>query len=265
MMTESNNITPQTITDHLAICAKEADVELLYACESGSRAWGFPSPDSDYDVRFIYRHSADWYLHLESQPDAMDWFARNNELDFSGWDLKKTLTLFATCNLSLNEHLQSPIAYLSELNFVEELREKIPEYFLPVKAVHHYFSQAQKHWDSYQTDGQMKIKRFFYIFRPLLACVWIEEFASMPPTEFAKMLEQPTVSTDLRSVLLELIEQKRTTNEREVLEISPFLMQEIQTRLEVQSHKLETIASFFPMRDKKTLADLNAYFLRWIK
>ena len=258
-------MTPQTIGQHLNICAQEADVQIFYACESGSRAWGFPSPDSDFEVRFIYHHPMEWYLGLEPTSDTMNWFALNNELDFSGWDIRKVLTLFASCNLSLNEHLQSPITYASVPGFANTLREMIPDYFLPVKAIHHYFSQAQKQWTQYQTDGGMKIKRFFYIIRPLLACDWIFTYAVMPPTEFIRMLDIPSVSCEFKESLLTLIEQKRSTNERVAVEISPSLLQQTEIRLKTTFDKLDTLNTVFRVTHKKKLSDLNDFFLQLLK
>lgn len=259
------NITPETIGEHLANRAKEANVELLFACESGSRAWGFHSPDSDFDVRFIFRHPRDWYLRLESLSDTLEWFALDNELDFSGWDLKKTLKLFATCNVSLNEHLQSPIYYHNRPNFVESLRELIPSYFMPVKAMRHYFAMAQKQWDKYQSEGVISGKRFFYIMRPLLACEWIDATASMPPTEFVKMLDLTVVSRPFKDALLEMIEQKRTANERALVTPSPFLLSRAESLLTTRSENIETIAARFPKREHPALSELNSLFLRWLE
>lgn len=259
-----SNITPETIDKHLADRAEEAKVKLLFACESGSRAWGFHSPDSDFDVRFIFRHSRDWYLRLEPLSDTLEWFALDNELDFSGWDLKKTLKLFASCNVSLNEHLQSPVIYHNMPNFVESLRELIPVYFMPVKAMRHYFAMAQKQWDKYQTEGVISGKRFFYIMRPLLACEWIDATASMPPTEFVKMLDLMVVSRAFKDGLLEMIEQKRTAAERALVTPSSFLLSQAENLLKARSENIESLAARFPKREHPALSELNSLFFHWL-
>ncbi|MCL2624210.1 MAG: nucleotidyltransferase domain-containing protein, partial [Planctomycetaceae bacterium] len=105
-----------SISDALRDIERKHDCRVLHACESGSRAWGFPSPDSDYDIRFIYVHRRNWYLRLNESRDTHEWFAPG-DLDFSGWELRKALRLFRTCNLSLNEHLQSPIIYEKDDDF----------------------------------------------------------------------------------------------------------------------------------------------------
>ena len=89
---------------------REEDVRVLYACESGSRAWGFASPDSDYDVRFIYVHRPDWYLSIVDRRDVIE-RPIVDEYDLSGWELRKTLRLFRKSNPPLIEWLGSPIVY----------------------------------------------------------------------------------------------------------------------------------------------------------
>ncbi|MDO4571629.1 MAG: nucleotidyltransferase domain-containing protein [Planctomycetia bacterium] len=122
---------------------KELGIRLLHVCESGSRAWGFPSADSDFDVRFLYAQPLAGYLRLGRLKDTREWFDANGMLDFSGWDVKKALELFMACNLSLNEHLRSPLVYREQPSFSESLRALIPDYFQPVKGMFRYFSSAQ--------------------------------------------------------------------------------------------------------------------------
>ena len=52
---------------------QSCDVEILLAVESGSRAWGFASPDSDYDVRFIYLQRPENYIRIDDDKDYIDW------------------------------------------------------------------------------------------------------------------------------------------------------------------------------------------------
>ena len=51
--------------------ANDQDIRILYAVESGSRAWGFPSSDSDYDIRFIYARRPAWYLSVDLKSGAI--------------------------------------------------------------------------------------------------------------------------------------------------------------------------------------------------
>ena len=89
---------------------KTEGITILHAVESGSRAGGFPSPDSDYDVRFIYVRSCEAYLRLEKRRDVLE-LPIDEELDISGWDLDKALRLLHGSNPTLFEWCQSPIVY----------------------------------------------------------------------------------------------------------------------------------------------------------
>src|SRR5215471_9995733 len=105
---------------------REYSVKILYACETGSRAWGFPSPDSDYDIRFIYMHERDWYLSLNERKDTIE-FMLNEELDITGWDLKKSLLLLKKSNAALIERFQSPVEYYATDGFKDAFKSLIKE------------------------------------------------------------------------------------------------------------------------------------------
>jgi len=198
----------EQIFEGLRNIERDHDCRVLHACEAGSRAWGFPSPDSDYDVRFVYVHRREWYLRLNESRDTLEWFAPG-DLDYSGWELRKALRLFRTCNLSLNEHLQSPIIYEKDDAFAARLAAFIPEYFNPKKAVFHYLGVAKQFIEPVVRREQIGIKKLFYILRPLLACQWVIKFQSMPPTEFSRLLEE----TDLSPNVIEMIDAFRTQKE----------------------------------------------------
>lgn len=162
------------------------DVKILYACESGSRAWGFASQDSDFDVRFIYAHNKDHYLSVEAQRDVIE-LPINDVLDINGWELRKALRLFRKSNTPLYEWLQSPIVYSADTEFIREIRQLIPCYFLPRAAMHHYISMAKSVFDGDLSGGTVKLKKYFYALRPALACRWIADRSEVPPMEFSKL------------------------------------------------------------------------------
>lgn len=117
-------------------------IKILYACETGSRACGFPSPDSDYDIRFIYRHERDWYLTLNNQKDTIEFM--DGDLDITGWDLRKSLNLLKKSNVPLIERFQSPIQYFADKNFKAEFKKLIEEYYSPTASFYHHYSLANK-------------------------------------------------------------------------------------------------------------------------
>jgi predicted nucleotidyltransferase len=106
------------IKKYLSDLENDKGIKILLACETGSRAWGFPSPDSDFDVRIIYKHDKDWYLSLTEEKDTIEYFLLNNEIDISGWDLRKSLRLLWKSNPPLLERIQSPIIYKVDKEFL---------------------------------------------------------------------------------------------------------------------------------------------------
>ena len=124
---------------------QKKNITILFACETGSRAWGFPSPDSDYDVRFIYRHNVDWYLSLSQKKDTTEFMA--GDLDVTGWDLSKSLLLLKKSNAPLIERFQSPIEYYSSNSFKIEFTHLIESYYSPTAVFFHHYSLANKFWE----------------------------------------------------------------------------------------------------------------------
>ena len=111
-------------------------IQILYAVESGSRLWGFESVDSDYDVRFIYVRPLQWYLSVRSRRDVIE-FPISEDLDFSGWDMKKALYLLSKSNPPFLEWLNSHIIY-KETDVVEKIKKMVASYFNPRATIFHY-------------------------------------------------------------------------------------------------------------------------------
>jgi uncharacterized protein len=190
----------------LAEVERQHAVRVLLAVESGSRAWGFASRDSDYDVRFIYVHPRDWYLRISEQRDVIE-PQGEGLLDASGWELRKALRLFSKCNLTLNEWLISPIVYREAEGLRCQLQALIPAFFNPIAAVHHYLSMARTALDGREAGGTINTKKLFYALRALFACRWIERSCSQPPTEFEQLVDSVAHETE-KSWIAELLPQK---------------------------------------------------------
>ncbi|MCI1187328.1 nucleotidyltransferase domain-containing protein [Hymenobacter sp. DH14] len=161
-------------------------IRILYACESGSRAWGFPSPDSDFDVRFIYCHPTDWYLTLDEGPDTLN-FPVDDELDLAGWELRKALRLLRGSNASVFEWLQSPVVYHEALDFRARLAPLLPAAFNLKAGLHHYLGQLRRGVEEDLAGPDVRLKRLFYALRSALAARWIRERRTLPPMEFAPL------------------------------------------------------------------------------
>ena len=185
-------VMKNNILELLKSIEKQYDISVLYTCESGSRAWGFPSTDSDFDVRFIYAHRPQWYLTLNEKKDTI---TENfpNDLDVSGWDIRKALNHFAKSNATIYEWLDSPIVYLNSNGFAERLRNLVPDFFNPIKAFYHYSESGKKILEQERTDDSISVKKLMYVLRSFLACEWIFQKSSMPPTLFKNIYEQIAV------------------------------------------------------------------------
>ena len=168
---------------------KEYSVRILYAVESGSRAWGFESTDSDYDIRFIYVHNKNWYLNILPKRDVIE-CPIANEFDYSGWDLRKTLFLLYKSNPVLFEWLKSPIVYYKDDFFYSVMEELSKLNFSPISSIYHYLHMARTNYRQYLQTDEVKIKKYFYVLRPIMACMWIETYKEPPPMEFEKLLTQ---------------------------------------------------------------------------
>jgi len=204
------------VREALARVEAERGVRVLFACESGSRAWGFASRDSDYDVRFLYVHQRDWYLSVEDRRDVVE-MPLAGDLDISGWELRKALRLLRKSNPSLLEWLRSPIVYQYDPAFVAQFGALATEFYSPRRCYRHYLQMAFNNWRDYLRGRQLvSLKKYLYVFRPLLACRWIERLASQPPIQLARLVDGVLYETVVRHALDELVARKQSGEELDV-------------------------------------------------
>lgn len=186
------------------------NVKVIMAIESGSRAWGFASPDSDYDIRFIYVRKKEDYLKLEGMRDVIEW-KLDGVLDINGWDIRKALQLLHKSNPTIFEWCASPIVYLSTTDF-DVLKKVMPGYFSEKKALYHYWHMAQTNYREYLKGEEVRIKKYFYVLRPLLAAQWILDKKVAPPMLFDELVDAE-LDEKLRPELNRLLEMKKTLPE----------------------------------------------------
>lgn len=212
---------------------RDHDVRIVFACESGSRGWGFSSPDSDYDARFVYVHRRDWYLSVnertgpgEPQRDVIE-LPIDDELDVSGWDLRKALRLLSKSNPTLLEWLRSPVVYRQDERLVAGLRELVDRNYSPIATWHHYHRMARGNFRGYLRGERVRTKKYLYVLRPILACLWIEQASGPPPMAFERLLDRLLPDGPLRIAIDALLVKKRSAKEVEdgprVPEISEFI------------------------------------------
>ncbi len=238
----------------------EHGVKILYAVESGSRAWGFASPNSDYDVRFIYAHPKDWYVavDLEEKRDVIE-YPIVDEIDISGWDIRKALQLFRKSNPSFVEWLQSPHIYRDDGCFASGAREVLDLHYSTVKGIYHYRSMAKTNYRGYLRREMVPLKKYFYVLRPLLSILWLEQRQSPAPIELDKLRQMISTNTALNQAIDELIERKKIALEKEIAPAVPL----IQGFIESELSRLENFDDSVKIPDgyrAKNIAALNQLF-----
>jgi predicted nucleotidyltransferase len=244
------------ILRRLANAETEHGVRIVLAVESGSRAWGFASPNSDYDVRFIYAREARWYqaVDLEERRDVIE-YPILDDIDLNGWDLRKALRLFWKSNPAFVEWIQSPIRYIERGRFGAMARELLPSAYAVESGMYHYRSMAKNTERAYLREPQVSLKKYFYALRPLLAVLWLERYARPAPIEFDKLLHLIDDRPALRSAIDDLLERKRAAPESwvgsPVPAIGEFVVEQL-ARLESMPPALK--------RNPSALPGLNAIF-----
>ena len=233
-------------------------VKILHCIESGSRAWGFPSPDSDYDVRFIYiRQPAD-YLRLEQTQDVIEW-KLNDVYDINGWDVQKALRLLHSSNPTLFEWSNSPVIYRTTPEW-SKVRAIENAFFLSKSGMYHYLHMAKSNYREYLRTEEVRLKKYFYVLRPLLACQWILEKHLPPPMAFAELAEAE-LAPELRPIIEALLQRKMQTPELGMGKRIP----ELNAYMEQQFVTLSEAAAALPAEPKQGWELLNNVFLELLR
>jgi len=198
------------ILERLNAIEQAESVRILYACESGSRAWGFASPDSDYDVRFIYVHPRDWYLsiHVERRRDVIE-RPIEDLLDINGWDLRKSLHLMYKSNPPLFEWLHSPLVYREQPGFRQAMLALTPTYYSPRGCAWHYLHMARGNQREYLRGDVVRLKKYLYVLRPLLAVRWLESGRGVVPMPFDELVTTLIPPGELRDAIDQLLAAKQ--------------------------------------------------------
>ena len=235
----------ELIHSRLAEIESDNNIKIVYACESGSRAWGFPSTNSDYDVRFVYIRPIEWYLSIDDKRDVIE-YPVNEQLDINGWDLKKALQLLRKTNPPLLEWLGSPMIYLEKYSVTEKMRQLAKEYYSPSACLYHYLHMARGNFREYLQGDTVWVKKYFYVLRPILAMKWIEEERGIVPTDFNVTLEKLALSGELKQAVADLLKSKRAGSEldkgEKISAISDFIEREL-ARWETSEIPKSVIAS----------------------
>ena len=233
------------------------DVRILLAVESGSRAWGFASKDSDYDVRFVYVHKKEWYLSLIEGRDVIEELDSDGVMDFAGWDLKKALLLMGKGNCAFAEWLNSPIIYLNDEAFFNSMNDLKDDYFRKVSAVNHYYHMAMNHDKRYLEKRGCEMKRFMYHLRGLLAAKYAALYGTYPPVLFNELVEKMVSDKPIKAEIFDLVRLKQESREHNMMIVSNFL---VAFATEV-AKEVESMLGTFPDEKQMDFDKLNQFFL----
>lgn len=203
------------IERRLSAIEAEEGVRVLMAVESGSRAWGFPSPDSDYDIRFIYVRSRDWYLSLSPGRDVIE-RPIVDEIDLNGWDIRKAFGLLLKSNAVVSEWIESPIRYRPDDPFMARFAA-LADAMLDARALaHHYARLGRTAADRWLDDGDdVPVKKYFYALRPALAIRVLRRHPDRrPPMNLQALVALADLTDEARAAINDLVAAKARTNER---------------------------------------------------
>lgn len=243
------------ILEKLKKIEREKEIEILFAVESGSRAWGFASPDSDYDIRFVYKHKKEWYLNLWEQKDTIE-FMTAEDLDGSGWEFKKALKLLAKSNASFTGWLFSPIVYRANEEVLEGIKNLAINSFNPIAGFHHFYAMSKRFEETLGTE-ETTLKSFFYAIRTALCANWIAKKHTIPPVYFKELYG--LIDDKYHSVLNELIDLKNKRIEKSTDSVPEELIDLVRNIIKENNNLQDTLTS-----RKANQEAFNSFFLKHI-
>lgn len=238
-------------------------VKVLLAVESGSRAWGVASPDSDYDVRFIYVKPLEWYVSVAERRDTIESMSPDRLLDFSGWELRKTLRLLGKTNPNLSDWLMADDIYLADREFLADIRQAQREYYNPISAIYHFYNISKRHDVGYLQRNGCTIKRFLYFLRGVLACEYISRHRCHPPVAFLDLVDATVEDPEIREMIYSMIALKSQSKEHDTVEVSAALRD---YAFAIYDRWNSEIADFRPARDFPSdgFSPLDALLLKYV-
>ena len=248
----------ELICKELERIEQKENIKILHCVESGSRAWGFASPDSDYDVRFIYLRNKDHYLRLDSTRDVIEW-QLDDTLDINGWDVKKALQLLYHSNPTLFEWNSSPIVYKTTEEW-QKISCVINNFFVKKSGLYHYLSTAKRNYREHLKGETVRLKKYFYVLRPLLACDWIIDKGTPPPMLFKTLMDEYLVE-EIKQDVLALLDLKM--NKPEITEGKRF--DRVNEYIEQNLERLQTLVKNLPDHHNRSWNELNNLFLSLLK
>ena len=242
------------IVERLNEIEREHGVRVLFAVESGSRAWGFASPNSDWDIRFVYCRDTNHYLSIDVE-HKRDVIEVRGELDMVGWDIRKALKLYIKSNPSIMEWISSSSFYVGKDSYVlRKLVELRPQFYSPLSSYWHYMSMARDNWNSYlKGRSEVLIKKYLYVMRGILSARWVGTYLSLPPLNFymlLQMVDDPAVLNSLEQMLTDKVSSDELLAGDRIKVLDHFIeaelgAEEFRPTVEKPDGNIDTINSLF--------------------
>ena len=237
-----------TIKSKLTDIERKENFKIIYACESGSRAWGFNSPDSDYDVRFIYLRNTIDYLKINPLKDTYEG-ELNDVYDINGWDVKKMLGLLLKSNPIIFEWNMSPIVYKHTEEW-DVIKDVLDDYVSPRSLLYHYYSIAKGVYSTHFKEDHVILKKYFYVVRPLLAGAYVLGEEDIPPMAFEELAKE-YLPLNLKYDVEHLLAIKKSSNEKVIGDRIPRIDEWIESELERLYSKLGELPKLELKSDKQ--------------
>ncbi len=247
----------KTIIESLKNIEAEEKIAVLLACESGSRAWGTQSPNSDYDIRFIYIHHSDWYLQLFEQRDVFEKTIPPT-IELVGWDLKKALKLLYNSNPSLLEWIHSPIIYRSDDAFLKKLKNLSQQFCSIPSLLYHYVHMAKKNFQSLNKERNRTPKRYINCIRPIMMCLSLLNGSGFPNGTIQELFLN---NVDDKKLLAQFQSLLKVKSEEQHL----FSSQELDKFIQESIFFLEDKMKKIHFRNKPNVDSLNNFFINMVK
>lgn len=252
----------ENIPTHIGEIEEKYNVKVLLAVESGSRAWGFESEDSDWDLRFVYVHKPNYYLSIKEQRDTIE-YVFDDDCDAAGWELRKALRLFKKCNPVLLEWINSPIVYYANKEFVKRIEELQAKVFNPIGIMYHYHGMYNKDNERYLDRLNIPLKKFLYYLRGILACKWVYERKTLPPVQFGTLVYKSDMDEDIKNDIYNLVSYKKYRKEADISLVNERLMAFAKEQAEYYN---SVIGSFRPEDPRTDVAeDLDKLMLDMVE
>jgi len=249
------------VTNRLEELEKQHGFRILYACESGSRAWGFASADSDYDVRFLFVWPREHYLSISAPREDVDLGIDADNLDLSGWELRKSLRLLRKSNGPLIEWLHSPIVY-RQTEALDMLRNLAREIFRPRSCSAHYLGLSKRMITALdETPDAATAKRYLYALRSLLAAGHVLRDRSPAPVAFAKLVDSANLSGAIRDEIDSMISAKAGGKESDAIGSRPVLDSYLKNQHQHHSETLDRL----PEEEPEPITALDELFRQLVR